>query len=78
MTGEAASNGAVDATPEVAGHLLFIWTPNGYRLEERAGDPPSLHDVVELGDAGRHTVGKLGASPLPGDPRPCAFLIREP
>jgi hypothetical protein len=78
MTGKRGSNGDGGATVDAAGHLLFIWTPNGYRLEERPGDPPALRDVVDLGDAGRHAVGKLGASPLPGDSRPCAFLIREP
>jgi hypothetical protein len=60
------------------GHLLFVWTPGGYRLEERDGDPPARNSSVDLGDQGRFTVQKLGASPYPDDPRPCAFLIREP
>jgi len=63
---------------EADGHLLYVWTPNGYRLEDRTGEPPSRGDHVDLGDAGRFSVQKLGASPYPGDPRPCAFLIREP
>ncbi len=64
--------------PDVDGHLLFVWTPNGYRVEERPGDPPALLEIVDLGEAGRHCVQKIGASPYPADPRPCAFLIREP
>ena len=27
-----------------AGYLLFIWTPTGYRLEEREGQPPAVGD----------------------------------
>ena len=32
-----------------AGYLLFIWTPTGYRLEERDGEAPAVGDLVELG-----------------------------
>ncbi len=54
-------------------HLLFVWTPTGYRLEEREGEPPSVGDEVEL-DGRRERVSKIGPSPLPADPRPCAYL----
>jgi hypothetical protein len=60
------------------GHLLFIWAPTGYRLEEREGPPPAVGDLVELGELGRQEVQKVGSSPLPGDPRPCAFLTAVP
>jgi len=60
------------------GHLLYIWTPTGYRLQEREGPPPAVGEVLDLGDLGRQEVQKIGASPLPGDPRPCAFLTTEP
>ena len=60
------------------GHLLYVWTPNGYRREERDGEPPARGAKVDLGDAGAYSVQKIGASPYPGDARPCAFLIREP
>jgi hypothetical protein len=74
-----SSNGSTEATTAgEAGHLLFVWTPAGYRLEEREGAPPALLDTVDLGEAGRYAVQKLGASPLPGDGRTCAFLIRQP
>jgi hypothetical protein len=56
-----------------ATHLLFVWTPTGYRLEERDGEPPGVGDEVEL-DGRRERVSKIGASPLPGDRRPCAYL----
>jgi hypothetical protein len=54
-------------------HLLFVWTPNGYELLERDGEPPALGDEVEENGT-RLRVLKVGASPLPGDSRPCAFL----
>ena len=71
---------ATDPGPEGPrdGHVLYVWTPNGYRLEERSGDAPSPGSTVEFGDSGRYSVQKVGASPYPGDARPCAFLIREP
>ena len=65
-------------TSETAGHLLYIWTPTGYRLQERDGPPPAVGDMIELGELGRQEVQKVGASPLPGDARPCAFLTAVP
>jgi hypothetical protein len=55
------------------GYLLFVWRPTGYRLEEREGSPPPVGGEVELAE-GAQRVGKIGPSPLPGDPRPCAYL----
>jgi hypothetical protein len=54
-------------------HLLFVWRPTGYRLEERDGEPPAVGSEIELGD-GNQRVSKIGPSPLPGDSRPCAYL----
>jgi hypothetical protein len=54
-------------------YLLFVSKPTGYELRERDGEPPSVDDVVEEED-GRMRVSKLAPSPLPGDPRPCAYL----
>jgi hypothetical protein len=54
-------------------HLLFVWRPTGYVLEERDGDPPVVGAEVEL-DGDRQRVSKVGPSPLPGDPRLCAYL----
>ena len=55
-------------------HLLFRWSPSGYSLEERPGEPPDVGAEVEH-DAGRFRVTKIAPSPLPGDPRPCAYLL---
>jgi hypothetical protein len=54
-------------------HLVFVWTPAGYQLREKEGEPPAVGDEVEE-DGTRLRVVKVGPSPLPGDPRSCAFL----
>jgi hypothetical protein len=63
---------------EPRGHVLYIWTPTGYRLEDRDGPVPELGAEVDLGEHGRQTVQKIGASPFPADDRPCVFLTAEP
>ena len=55
-------------------YLLFVWSPGGYRLEEREGQPPAPGSEVDVGDGRREYVTKVAPSPLPGDPRPCAYL----
>ncbi len=55
-------------------HLLFRWSSSGYTLVERPGDPPEVGAEVEDGDQ-RFRVTKIAPSPLPGDPRPCAYLL---
>jgi hypothetical protein len=56
-------------------HLLFVSTSGGYALVEREGPPPSLGHRVELPEqAASFVVTKLGPSPLPDDPRICAYL----
>ena len=54
-------------------HLRFVWTPNGYELREREGDPPSVGEEVEEGEE-RLRVTKVAPSPLPRDSRRCAYL----
>jgi hypothetical protein len=55
------------------GYLLFVWSPQGYQLREREGEVPQVGAEVE--DEGkRFRVAKLAPSPLPRDPRPCAYL----
>jgi len=56
------------------GYLVFVWSPSGYTLEERPGEPPSAGTEVEEG-ARRFHVSKIAPSPLPGDGRPCAYLL---
>jgi hypothetical protein len=54
-------------------HLLFVWKPSGYELREAEGDTPALGTLVQVDDLEEQVV-KIGPSPLPNDPRPCAYL----
>jgi hypothetical protein len=56
------------------GYLVFVWSAAGYTLEERSGEPPQVGSGVEEGER-RFRVAKIASSPLPGDPRPCAYLL---
>lgn len=55
-------------------YLLFVWTPSGYELREQEGDPPNVGDQVEV-DERKLSITKIGASPLPGDNRACAYSL---
>jgi hypothetical protein len=55
------------------GYILFVWSPSGYALLTRSGEPPPIGSEVGV-SGGRLEVVKIGPSPLPGDPRRCAFL----
>ena len=54
------------------GHLIFVWTPKGYELQERDGDMPAVGSEVEQ-DGRTLKITKIAPSPLPGDDRPCAY-----
>jgi hypothetical protein len=54
-------------------YLLFIWKPSGYELRERDGDLPAVGSEIEA-DETTLRVTKIAPSPLPNDPRPCAYL----
>jgi hypothetical protein len=54
-------------------YLLFVWKPSGYELREADGDVPSVGSEVEE-DGQKQRVTKIAPSPLPGDPRLCAYL----
>jgi hypothetical protein len=54
--------------------LLLAWSPQGYHLHELDGDPPELGAELEH-DGRRLLVVKVGASPLPGDRRRCAYTV---
>jgi hypothetical protein len=54
-------------------YLLFVWKPSGYELREADGDVPNVGSEVDQ-DGQRLRVTKVAPSPLPGDPRPCAYL----
>jgi hypothetical protein len=55
------------------GYLVFVWSPQGYALETRPGDPPAVGAEVEDRER-RFRVMKVASSPLPGDTRVCAYL----
>ena len=54
-------------------HLLFVWKPSGYELREADGEVPTVGATVEV-DGTEAQVTKVGPSPLPNDPRSCAYL----
>jgi hypothetical protein len=56
-------------------HLLFVSTSSGYQLVERDGPPPAAFgDVTVPGHEGLFRVVKVATSPLPNDPRVCAYV----
>jgi protein-tyrosine phosphatase len=67
-----AGPAAVTPTPATPGHLLFLWAPDGWKLEQRDGEPPAVGEIVEVGGM-TLIVTAVGPSPLPGDRRRCAY-----
>jgi hypothetical protein len=57
------------------GHLIFSQLAGRYALVERDGEPPKPGTMIEVPEIGDETllVDRVGTSPLPADPRPCAF-----
>jgi hypothetical protein len=53
-------------------YLIFVWSPAGYELREQDGEPPNVGDEIEV-DGRSLRITKVGASPLPGDDRLCAY-----
>jgi hypothetical protein len=58
-------------------HLLFVPSPQGYKLQEQQAELPQPGDEVDL-EAGSFVVNRIGPSPYPMDPRRCAYLVRKP
>jgi hypothetical protein len=56
--------------------LVFVPGP-GYRLRELERVPLRAGETVILDDD-EYIVARTGPSPLPGDPRQCAYLLRGP
>ncbi len=52
--------------------LLFAWSPTGYQLREFDGEPPEPGSELDL-DGHMLEIVKVAGSPLPGDPRRCAY-----
>jgi hypothetical protein len=65
---------AQPAPPQAAGHVLLLALGSGYRLVERDGPPPAPGDPVEHEGRAFQVLGH-GASPLPGDRRPCVLAL---
>jgi hypothetical protein len=61
---------------QAAGWVAFVSSPQGYRLVDCPGSSPARGEAVEL-DGGTFTVVKVARSPLPGDPRRCAYVAGE-
>lgn len=57
-------------------HTLFVPTHNGYLLLNREGPAPPLGEHLELAEVPdrKLIVVKISSSPLPTDPRRCAYL----
>ena len=55
-------------------YVMMVWSPAGYTLRELEGDLPEPGHEFEDEDR-KLVVNKIGASPLPGDPRACAFSV---
>jgi hypothetical protein len=59
-------------------HLRLVSAPAGYQLSARPGEPPAVGTRISGTEIPEPlVVVKVGPSPLPGDPRPCAFLERD-
>jgi hypothetical protein len=69
----AGSDGAED----IAGPLLVFVPRSGYRLAEIESAPLATGETVAL-DGEEYVVARTGPSPLPGDARRCAYLVRGP
>ena len=75
LRNERPSAPAPSAREDAGNHLLFL-AGDGYELVERAGVPPKQGAIVDV--AGRRfVVVKLGASPIHGDRRRCAYLLPD-
>ena len=53
-------------------YLVYLATPDGYRLTETRGELPAGGELLDELDA---AVLRVGPSPLPGDCRPCVFAM---
>jgi len=57
-------------------HLIFVWKSSGYELREQPGDVPVVGAEIDE-DGVPLRVTKVAPSPLPGDRRECAYLVRD-
>ena len=59
--------------PQSSEYVVYLSTPEGYRLFTHHGPVPASGDTLD--DAGASKVLNVGRSPLPNDPRPCVFAL---
>jgi len=75
---ERAKPRAGDQPPQAleSSHLVFVPRGGSYELLERTGPPPDVGEKVAEGENRdkRFLVAKVARSPLPLDPRACAYL----
>jgi pyruvate/2-oxoglutarate dehydrogenase complex dihydrolipoamide acyltransferase (E2) component len=79
VTSDEAVDRVRTAVLERTGHVLAAPVGQGYELFEVGGEPPTPGEVLdgnELGLGGQFTVDTIGPSPIDGDTRECAFLVR--
>ena len=70
---EGEADGAVPPAP-APGHVRLITRPEGYRLLESSAPCPLSGERIDV-EGSLLVVIRTGRSPLPGDDRPCAFLL---
>ena len=72
-TGREVAGEAPMPRPETGGHVRFFPGEAGYAVLDAAGPCPEVGDVLDQDGLG-YRVLKVGISPFPQDPRPCAYL----
>jgi hypothetical protein len=74
--GRAGETAPADAAASAAPLIAFV-PGAGYGLRELDGASLQAGENVTL-DGGEYVVARIGRSPLPGDTRRCAYLVRGP
>jgi hypothetical protein len=75
--GIPAERASAPPEPSVPAPVLLFVPGERYRLVEAVHPPLSRGDAVEV-EGARYVVARTGPSPLPGDARRCAYLVRAP
>ena len=59
------------------GHVCFVLVAGGYKLIDVDAAPARPGELVEL-EGKRFVAARIGRSPIPGDTRPCVYLLGDP
>ena len=65
---------ATDAPARELAYVVYLASPTGYRLATVFGRLPLTGDQIVDDDVTAEVL-RVGASPLPGDRRPCVFAV---